>query len=85
MPDGAVVLLDGKGQIRAREELVFGNAAMESLPIVGHTRVARDPDCFEMLLTGCIITPIQNPGKISPLDRVIRSPKRELFCLFLRK
>jgi len=75
MPDVAVILLDGKGQILACEELIFGNAAMESLPIVGHERVARDPDFFEMFSTGCIITLPQNPGKSSPLDRVIGSPK----------
>ena len=52
MPDVAVVWLDGNGQVLTREELVFGNAALESLPIVGHKRVALDPDFFEMLSTG---------------------------------
>ena len=75
MPEVAVVLLDGKGQILASEELAFGNVAVEPLPVVGHERMAFDSDFSEVLSAGCIITPTQNPGKSSPLDRVIRSPK----------
>jgi hypothetical protein len=62
MADVAVVLLDGEGQVFAGEELIFGNEAMKALPVIGYERAAFEPDFGEVLLTGCIITPTQNPG-----------------------
>ena len=85
MADVAVVLLDGKGQVFAGEELVFGDEAMETFPIVGQERMALEADFIEKLLTGCIITPTQKPGQSSPLDRIKRSPKPYFICLFLIK
>lgn len=83
--DIAVVLLDGKGQILAGEELVFGDEAVEAVPVVGQKDVTLDADFIEKLLAGCIITPTQKPGQSSPVDRIKRSPKPYLACLFLRK
>ncbi len=60
--DVAVVLLDREGQVLAGEELIFGNEAVKAFPIIGYERVVFDPDFVEVLLTGCIITPTQNPG-----------------------
>ena len=40
MADVAVVLFDGKGQILAGKELVLGNEAMKTCPIVGQESVA---------------------------------------------
>ena len=85
MTDIAVVLLDGKGQILAGEELVFGDETMKAVPVVGQEYVTLDLDFIEKFLTGCIITPTQKPGQSSPLDRIKRSPKPYLACLFLRK
>jgi hypothetical protein len=62
MADVAVVLLDGEGQVFAGEELIFGNEAMKALPIIRYERAAFEPDFGEVFLTGCIITPTQNPG-----------------------
>ena len=83
--DIAVILLDGKGQILAGEELVFGDETMKAFPVVGQEGVTLDPDFIEKFLTGCIITPTQKPGQSSPLDRIKRSPKPYFVCLFLRK
>jgi hypothetical protein len=58
----AVVLLDRQGQVLAGEELIFGNEAVKAFPIIRYERVVFDPDFVEALLTGCIITPSQNPG-----------------------
>ena len=81
MADVAIVRLDGKGQVFAGEELVFGDEAMEILPTIGQDRMALEADFIETLLTG-IITPTQKPGQRSPLDRIKRSPKPYFFCLF---
>lgn len=62
MADVAVVLLDGEGQVFAGEELIFGNEAMKALPVVRYERAAFEPGFGEVFLTGCIITPTQNPG-----------------------
>jgi hypothetical protein len=62
MADIAVILLDGKSQVFAGEELSFGDEAMKAFPVVSQERVAFEPDFVEVLLTGCIITPTQNPG-----------------------
>ena len=51
MADVAVVLLDGEGQVLAGEELIFGDEAMETLPIVGQECMAFDADFIEKLLT----------------------------------
>ena len=85
MTDIAVVLLDGKGQILASEELVFRDETMKAVPVVGQECVTLDPDFIEKLLAVCIITPTQKPGQSSPLDRIKRSPKPYLVCLFLTK
>ena len=63
MTDIAVVLLDGKGQILAGEELVFGDEAVEAVPVVGQDDVTLEADFIEKLLAGCIITPTQKPGQ----------------------
>ena len=83
--DIAVILLDGKGQILAGEEVVFGDKTMKAVPVVGQECVTLEPDFIEKLLAGCIITPTQKPGQSSPLDRIKRSPKLYLACLFLIK
>ena len=77
--DVAVVLLDGKRQILAGEQLLFGDEAMVAVPVVRYERAAFDPDFVEVFLTGCIITPAQNPGESSPLERIKRSPKPKFF------
>ena len=51
MTDVAVVLLDGKAQVLAGEELVFGNEAMKTFPVVGQERVAFEADFIEKFLT----------------------------------
>jgi hypothetical protein len=83
--DIAVVLLDGKGQILAGEQLVFGDETMKAVPVVGPEGVTLDPDFIEKLLAGCIVTPTQKPGQSSPVDRIKRSPKPYLACLFLTR
>jgi hypothetical protein len=57
MANVAVVLLNGKGQILAGQELVLGNETLKPLPIIGEEDVTWDADFVEMLLTGGIITP----------------------------
>ena len=51
MTDVAVVLLDGKAQVLAGEELVFGNEVMKTFPVVGQERVAFEADFIEKFLT----------------------------------
>src|ERR1700755_3375262 len=48
--DIAVILLDGKGQILAGEELVFGDETMKAVPVVGQEGVTLDADFIEKLL-----------------------------------
>jgi hypothetical protein len=67
----AIVLLDWVGQILACEQLILGNNPVETVPMIGHEYPAFDPDFFEELSTCCIITPTQNPGKSSLLDKAI--------------
>ena len=83
--DIAVVLLDGEGQVFPGQELIFRDQTMTAFPIVGQERVAGEAECIEKLLTGCLITPTQKPGKSSPLDRIKRAPKPYVVCLFLIK
>jgi hypothetical protein len=85
MANVAVVLRDGKGQVFAGEELVFGDEPMKALPIVGDEGLAFEADFIEELLTGFVITATQHPGDGSPSDRVIGPPNPELASLFLRK
>ena len=56
----ADVLLDGERQILAGEELVFGNEAMITVPIVGDKRLAFDTDFIEELLASGVITATQS-------------------------
>ena len=81
----AVVLLDGEGQVFAREELVFGDETVKAVPVVGEEGLALEADFIEELLTGGVITATQHPGDGAPSDRVIRAPNPELASLFLRK
>ena len=48
--DIAVILLDGKGQILAGEEVVFGDETMKAVPVVGQECVTLEPDFIEKLL-----------------------------------
>jgi len=50
MADVAVVLLDGEGQVFAREELVFGET-VKAAPVVGAEGLALEVDFIEELLT----------------------------------
>ena len=85
MADVAVVLLDGKGQVFAREELIFGDKAMEAFPIVGEKSFAFKADFVDEPLAGFVITATKHPGDGSASDRVVRAPNPELASLFLRK
>ena len=85
MADVAVVLLDGEGQVFAGEELVFGDEAVETFPIVGEEGLTREADFIKEPLTGGIITATQHPGDGAASDRVVRAPNPELASLFLRK
>jgi len=85
MADVAIVLLDGEGQVLAREELVFGDEAVETFPIVGEEGLTREADFIKEPLTGGIITATQHPGDGAASDRVIRAPNPQLASLFLRK
>ena len=51
MADVAVVLLDGEGQVFAREELVFGDETVKAVPVVGEEGLALEADFIEELLT----------------------------------
>ncbi len=51
MADVAVVLLDGKGQILAGEELVFEDETMKAFPVVGQEGVPLDADFIAKFLT----------------------------------
>jgi hypothetical protein len=82
MADVAIVLFNGKGQILAGQELLLGNEALKPLPIIGEEDVTWDADFGEMLLTGGIITPTQQPGQSSPLTRIKGSPKPYFVWLF---
>ena len=62
MADIAIVLLDGKSQILAGEELVFWDVAVEAFPIVGQKNVTFKADFAEKPSSGCIITAPQHPG-----------------------
>ena len=62
MADIAVVLLDGKGQILAGEELVFRDGAVEAFFSLGQENVAFKADFAEKPSSGCIITAPQHPG-----------------------
>jgi hypothetical protein len=42
--DIAVALLNGKGQVLAGEELVFGDETMKAFPVVGQQSVTLDTD-----------------------------------------
>ena len=75
MTNVAVVLLDGKGQILAGEELAFRDRAVIAVPIVGDERLALYADFIEEFLAGGVITATKNPGNGSPRDRVIGPPK----------
>ena len=83
--DVAVVLLDGEGQVFAREELVFGNEPMEAFPIIGDEGFAFEANFIDELLTGFVITATKHPGDGSASDRIVRAPNPELASLFLRK
>jgi hypothetical protein len=80
-----VVLLDGKSQVFASEELILRDKPMKTLPVVGQERFAFDTDFVEKLPTGFVITATKHPGNGAASDRVIRSPNPELASLFLRK
>ena len=47
MADVAVVLLDGKGQLFAGEEPIFGNETMKACPIVSQEGVIFEADFIE--------------------------------------
>ena len=49
--DVAIVLLDGESQVLAREQLVFGDEAVETFPIVGEEGLPREADFIKELLT----------------------------------
>ena len=51
MADVAIVRLDENGQVVAGEELIFGDEAMKTLPIVGQECLAFEADFIEKLLT----------------------------------
>ena len=80
--DIAVILLDGDGQILAREELVPGDEPVEPLPIVSDEGLALDPDLVEEPPAGLVITATTHPGESSASDRVIRPPNPEFFSFF---
>jgi len=82
MADVAVVLLDGERQILAGEELVFGNEAMITVPIVGDECLAFDADFVEEPLASGVITAANNPVDGSPLNRVIGPPNPQLVSFF---
>ena len=50
MTDIAVVLLDGKDQILAGEEWVFGDETVKAFPVVGEEGLALEADFIEELL-----------------------------------
>jgi len=81
----AVVLLDGKGQVFAGEELVFGDETVIALPIVGDEGLAFDADFVEEFLACGVITATKNPGDGSPSNRVIGPPNPEFVSLFFTK
>jgi hypothetical protein len=83
--DVAVVLLDGKGQVLAGKELVFGDEAVIAFPVVGDELASGDADFIEKPLTCGIVTVTQNPGDSSLLHRIIRPPEPQLVGLFFRK
>lgn len=83
--DIAVILLDGKGQVLAREELVFGDKTMEAFPIVGEEGFTFEADFIDEPLAGLVITATKHPGDGAASDRVIRAPNPEFLSLFLRK
>jgi hypothetical protein len=85
MADIAVILLDGEGQVLAREELVFGDKPMEPFPIVGKEGFAFEADFIDEPLTGFVITATKHPGDSTASDRVVRAPNPKLASLFLRK
>ena len=83
--DIAVVLLDGNGQILAREELVPGDEPVEPLPIVSDEGLALDPGLVEEPPAGLVITATTHPGEGAASDRVIRPPNPEFLSFFSRK
>ena len=85
MTDIAVVLLDGDGQILAREVLIFGDEPVEPLPIVSDEGLALDPDLVEKPLAGFVITATTHPGEGAASDRVIRPPNPKFLSFFSRK
>ena len=85
VPDVAVVLLDGKRQVLAGEQLRLRDQAVVALPVIGDERLALHADLVEEPAAGRIITPTQNPGHGSPLIQVIGTPHPELGRLFFRK
>ncbi len=82
MPNVAVVLFNGDGQVFAGEELVLRDEAVIALPIIGDERLAFDSDFVEELLACGVITATKNPGDGSPSNRVIGSPNPQFLSLF---
>jgi hypothetical protein len=85
MTNVAVVLLDGKGQILAGEDLAFRDEAVVAVPVVGDEDLAFDADFVEELLACGVITATKNPGDGSPSNRVIGPPNPQLLRLFFTK
>ena len=74
MTNVAVVLLDGKGQVLAGEELAFRDQAVIAVPIVGDERLALEANFVEESLAGGVITAAENPGDGSPSNWVVGPP-----------
>ena len=85
MANIAIILLDGKGQVLAREELVFRDKLVKPFPIVGDEGFAFEANFINEPLTGFVITATKHPGDGAASDRVVRAPNPELASLFLRK
>ena len=75
MTDVAIILLDGNGQILAREEPILGDEPVEPLPVVSDEGLALDPDLVGEPLTGFVITATTRPGEGSA---AIRSYARQI-------
>ena len=82
VPDVAVVLFDGEGQVLAREELALGNNPLVALPIVGDEGFALNPDLVEESPEGFVVTATQYPGDGAAANGIVRAPNPKLPSFF---
>ena len=85
MPDVAVVLLNGEGQVLAGEQLILRDQPVMTFPVVRDKGLDAHADLVEQAAQGCIITPIQNPGHNTACVNVIGAPDPQLSRLFAIK